>query len=73
MLLFWMTPTGHNRINWDDDKGWANYAENMANVAWLAKEAGLKGLMLDPEEYAAQGGNFAQHIHCYKDPPFRET
>ena len=73
MLLFWMTPSGHNRINWDDDKGWANYAENMANVAWLAKEAGLKGLMLDPEEYAAQGGAFAQYIHCYKDPSFRET
>ena len=73
MLLFWMSPNGPNRINWDDDEGWANYAENMANVAWLAKEAGLKGLMLDPEEYAAQGGNFAQYIHCYKDPPFAKT
>ena len=73
MLLFWMSPSGDNRINWDDDEGWANYAENMANVAWLAKEAGLKGLMLDPEEYAAQGGKFAQYIHCYKDPPFAET
>jgi hypothetical protein len=29
--------------------------------------------MLDPEEYAAQGGNWAQYIHCYKDPPFPET
>ena len=73
MLLFWMSPSGDNRITWDDDEGWANYAENMANVAWLAKEAGLKGLMLDPEEYAAQGGKFAQYIHCYKDPPFPET
>ena len=58
MLLFWMSPRGKNtRIDWRDDKGWANYAENMATVAWLAKEAGLKGLMLDPEEYAAQGGS----------------
>ncbi len=73
MLLFWMTPCGDNRINWNDDKGWANFAENMANVAWLAKQAGLKGLMLDPEEYAAQGGKYAQYIHCYKDPPFPET
>ena len=55
MLLFWMTPA-KERIRWDDDKGWANYAENMATVAWLAKQAGLKGLMLDPEEYGAQGG-----------------
>lgn len=74
LLLFWMTPGERgSRINWDDDKGWANFAENMANVAWLAKEAGLKGLMLDPEEYGAQGGSFAQYIHCYQDPPFPES
>ena len=74
LLLFWMTPGGQNlRIDWTDDKGWANYAENMATVAWLAKEAGLKGLMLDPEEYSAQGGKLAQYIHCYKDPSFAET
>ncbi len=73
MLIFGMTPSGPNRINWADDEGWANYAENMANVAWLAKQAGLRGLMLDPEEYAGQGGNWAQYIHCYKDPPFPET
>ncbi len=73
MLLFWMTPYQGSRIDWGDDKGWANYAENMANVAWLAKEAGLKGLMLDPEEYDAQGGKLAQYIHSYKDPPFPET
>lgn len=73
MLIFWMSPTGDNRIGWDDDKGWANYAENMAAVAWLAKESGLKGLMLDPEEYAAQGGNFAQYSLCHRDPPFEVT
>ena len=74
LLLFWMTPgvRGH-RIRWDDDKGWANYAENMATVAWLAKEAGLKGLMLDPEEYGAQGGQPAQYIQSHVDPPFPET
>lgn len=73
-LLFWMTPGGTStRINWTDDKGWANYAENMAAVAWLAKEGGLKGLMLDPEEYGAQGGKYAQYVHSYQDPPYRET
>ena len=66
-LLFWQTP-GHktNRLDWADDKAWANYAENMANVAWLAKEAGLKGLMLDPEEYKLA----PQYIHTDRDPPF---
>ena len=66
-LLFWQTP-GHktNRLDWADDKAWANYAENMANVAWLAKEAGLKGLMLDPEEYKLA----PQYIHTHQDPPY---
>ncbi|MBQ5794423.1 MAG: hypothetical protein IIW14_00345, partial [Kiritimatiellae bacterium] len=73
MLLFWMTPHRGSRIDWADDEGWANYAENMANVAWLAKSAGLKGLMLDPEEYDAQGGHPAQYIHTWRDPSFSET
>ena len=73
LLLFWMSPTRGHRIRWDDDKGWANYAENMATVAWLAKQAGMKGLMLDPEEYGAQGGQLAQYIQSYEDPPFPET
>ena len=73
LLLFWMSPTRGHRIRWDDDKGWANYAENMATVAWLAKQAGMKGLMLDPEEYGAQGGQLAQYIHSHEDPPFPET
>ena len=73
-LLFWMTPHGKSeRIDWWDDKGWANYAENMANVAWLAKAAGLKGLMLDPEEYGAQGGRLPQYVHTHEDPPYREA
>lgn len=74
MLLFWMTPHGnHERLDWADDKAWANYAENMASVAWLAKEAGLKGLMLDPEEYGAQGGRLPQYVHTHEDPPYREA
>ena len=68
-LLFWQTPgSKKDRLAWDDDKAWANYAENMANVAWLAKEAGLKGLMLDPEEYKLA----PQYIHTDRDPPFEE-
>ncbi|MBQ6923584.1 MAG: hypothetical protein IJQ73_02990 [Kiritimatiellae bacterium] len=73
LLLFWMSPPRGHRIRWDDDKGWANFAENMATVAWLAKQAGMKGLMLDPEEYSAQGGQLAQYIQSHEDPPFPET
>ena len=66
-LLFWMTPRMcDERLDWADDKAWANYAENMATVAWLAKQGGMKGLMLDPEEYALA----MQYIHMPQDPPF---
>jgi hypothetical protein len=52
-LLFWMSPKYcDTRLDWADDKAWANYAENMAVAAWVAKEGNMKGLMLDPEEYA---------------------
>ena len=70
-LVFWMTPGVKGvRLDWTDDKAWANYAENMATVAWLAKEGGMKGLMLDPEEYGAQGGSLTQYIITQRDPPF---
>jgi hypothetical protein len=53
-LLAWITPVGkENRIPWGDDAEWGLFAENMATLAWFAKEAGLKGLMLDPEEYSS--------------------
>ena len=69
-LIFWMTPRMRNeRLDWTDDKAWANYAENMAVAAWLAKQGGMKGLMLDPEEYASA----MQYIHMPQDPPFPET
>ena len=68
-LLFWMTPhDSAGRLNWADDKAWANYAENMATVAWLAKEGWMKGLMLDPEEYSRA----SQYSHTRKDPPYDE-
>lgn len=70
LLLFWMSPTRGHRIDWTDDKGWANFAENMASVAWLAKVSGLKGLLIDPEEYGAQGGQAPQYVHNHLDPPY---
>ena len=61
-LLVWMTPKSKGtRLALTDDKAWANFAENMATMAWLAKESGLKGLMLDPEEYATA----MQYIHTF--------
>lgn len=68
-LLFWMSPKYcDTRLDWADDKAWANYAENMAVAAWVAKEGNMKGLMLDPEEYA----NGKQYTHTPADPPYGE-
>ena len=39
------------RIRWDDDKAWETCANNFGIMAWLAKQTGAKGLILDPEDY----------------------
>lgn len=41
----------HRRLAWDDDTAWANAAHNFGVIAWLAKESGCKGIMIDPEDY----------------------
>jgi len=38
-------------LNWTDDKAWATVCSNMGNLAWFAKEGGLKGISYDPESY----------------------
>lgn len=39
------------RILWDDDAQWANAVNNLRHIAWLAKQCGARGLLLDPEDY----------------------
>lgn len=69
LLYLWITPQKKpDRLDWRDDKAWANFAENLASMAWLAKEGGLKGLMLDPEEYCGA----LQYIQTPADPSFDE-
>ncbi len=45
----WWAP--QKRLDWTDDAAWARFAANMATVAWLAKEGGLKGILVDAEDY----------------------
>ncbi|HYO98988.1 MAG TPA: FG-GAP-like repeat-containing protein, partial [Pyrinomonadaceae bacterium] len=40
-----------NFTSWSDDQYWAQVNRNAARMARLAKDAGLKGLFLDPEQY----------------------
>ena len=46
-----LTAPYKHRISWTDDAEWARLAKSMRTVAWLAKESGLKGIKIDPEDY----------------------
>ena len=39
------------RMRWDDDAGWALFAHNFAVHAEVAKACGLKGMLIDCEDY----------------------
>lgn len=40
------------RLDWADDAVWAKIARSMGTLAWLAKEGGFRGLIVDPEDYS---------------------
>lgn len=52
MILIHLAPV--KRIAWTDDARWKTVAGNMATVAKLAKEGGLKGIVVDFEDYRRQ-------------------
>lgn len=60
-LMAWISPTETSpgtsalRIQWDDDARWATLANNLGVLAWVAKQGGLKGLILDSEDYGSSG------------------
>ena len=61
-------PTDGN-LDWFDSN-WSYIAENGAVVAWLAKEAGFKGLFLDVEHYTGSLGPWrGEHIFSYSASP----
>ena len=69
LLTVWWTPKKEERLGWADDAAWRTFAGNMAVMARLAKEGGLKGLFLDWEDYG-QSGQF----RCTEaDPEAAET
>ena len=55
------------------DPNWSSIAQNGAVVAWLAKEAGFKGLFLDIEHYTGSLGPWGgEHIFNYAASPSRQ-
>ena len=57
------------RLSWTDDAAWERAANNAAVMAWIVKESGLKGIMIDPEDYPRS----KQFVHAVGDPPYAET
>lgn len=57
LMAFWIP---NKRLAWTDDAAWRVFAENLAVVAWLAKESGLRGIVGDFEDYYKQKQFFLQ-------------
>ena len=49
LVMCWWAPK--KRIAWADDAAWARFAESMGVLSAFTKEAGLKGLIIDNEDY----------------------
>ena len=57
------------RLDFRDDAGWATAFANVRQLAELARDGGLKGLVMDPEDY----GKGEQFVRQDGDPPYEET
>ena len=68
MIHFWGMPT--TRLALSDDAVWELAAHNLAVLARLAKEGGLKGLVLDAEDYFAAKQYFWD---ATRDPSWEES
>lgn len=66
-LSTWWAP--QKRLKWDDDAAWATFAANMGTVAYLAKAGGLKGILVDGEDYPKT----RQYYISPGDRPYAET
>lgn len=51
LLNVWIVPK--KRLRWDDDAAWAQVAANFGCVARLAHGGGLKGFVIDEEDYSS--------------------
>ena len=47
--FFFRSPT--NRIDWTDNAAWARIGRSMSTLAWFARETGMKGCLVDTEDY----------------------
>lgn len=46
-------------VDWFDDEGWARVVDHWRQLAWLAKQGGMRGLSFDAEPYNPPASQFA--------------
>ena len=63
---FFRSPT--NRIAWTDSAAWERIGKSMAVAAWFARETGMKGCLIDYEDYHRQ----KQFVRHPGDPEYDE-
>ncbi len=63
---FW---SPHQRRAWNDDETWDRIAHNAAVCAWVIRQGGGDGLMMDPEDYLLQ----RQFFHMPQDGTYEEA
>ncbi len=56
-------------LDWFNDADWKAACSNLANIAWLAKESGMKGIVFDTETY----NNFQYMWRPGSGKSFKET
>ena len=49
LLCAWLAPK--KRLDWRDDAAWNAFATSMGVLSAIAREAGLKGILIDEEDY----------------------
>jgi hypothetical protein len=52
LLIFWISPP--RRLSWTDDAAWERFAHNVGELAWMGRESGLPGYIVDSEDYHNQ-------------------
>jgi len=55
---FIMLNANPGNVDWFDDAGWKNVVEHWRIASWAAREAGVKGILFDPEAYVEPYAQF---------------
>ena len=69
LVAVYRSPRRYGRLDWRDDAAWARVATNSSVLASIARDGGVKGLVMDCEDYFQQ----SQYRVKPGDPPFDEA